>query len=84
MNGYIEEMMEGQKVVKVFCREDICEKEFDDLNEELYKTASTAGKLINILGPVNGQLGNLSFILISIIGGFFAIKGIGGLTIGVL
>ncbi len=84
VNGYIEEMMEGQKVVKVFCREDICEKEFDDLNEELYKTASTAGKLINILGPVNGQLGNLSFVLISIIGGFFAIKGIGGLTIGVL
>ena len=72
VNGYIEEMMEGQKVVKVFCREDICENEFNELNDELYKTASSAGKLINILGPVNGQLGNLSFVVISVVGGFGA------------
>ncbi|MBO4346431.1 MAG: ABC transporter ATP-binding protein [Lachnospiraceae bacterium] len=84
VNGYIEEMMEGQKVVKVFCRERICEKEFNELNEELYHTASSAGKLINILGPVNGQLGNLSFVVISVVGGFFAINNIGGFTIGAL
>ncbi len=84
VNGYIEEMMEGQKVVKVFCREDICEEEFNALNDELYVTASNAGKLINTLGPVNGQLGNLSFVIISVIGGFFAIRGIGGFTIGAL
>ncbi len=84
VNGYIEEMLEGQKVVKVFCREEICKDEFNVLNEELYHTASNAGKLINILGPVNGQLGNLSFVLVSIVGGFFAINGIGGFSIGAL
>ncbi len=84
VNGYIEEMLEGQKVVKVFCREEICKDEFNALNEELYNTASSAGKLINVLGPVNGQLGNLSFVLISIVGGFFAINGIGGFSIGAL
>jgi len=84
VNGYIEEMMEGQKVVKVFCREEICEEEFEKLNDELYVSASTAGKLINVLGPVNGQLGNLSFVIISIVGGYFAIAGVGGFTIGAL
>lgn len=84
VNGYIEEMMEGQKVVKVFCREEICEEEFEKLNDELYVSASTAGKLINVLGPVNGQLGNLSFVIVSIVGGYFAISGIGGFTIGAL
>ena len=84
VNGYIEEMMEGQKVVKVFCRENICEEEFEKLNNDLYVSASTAGKLINVLGPVNGQLGNLSFVIVSIVGGYFAIAGIGGFTIGAL
>ncbi|MBO4776145.1 MAG: ABC transporter ATP-binding protein [Lachnospiraceae bacterium] len=84
VNGYIEEMMEGQKVVKVFCREQICEDEFEKLNDALYTSASTAGKMINVLGPVNGQLGNLSFALVSIVGGFFAINGIGGFSIGML
>ena len=84
VNGYIEEMMEGQKVVKVFCREDICEDEFEKLNNDLYESASTAGKMINILGPVNGQLGNLSFAIISVAGGFLAINNIGGFTIGAL
>ena len=84
VNGYIEEMMEGQKVVKVFCRENICEEEFEKLNNDLYVSASTAGKLINMLGPVNGQLGNLSFVIVSIVGGYFAIAGIGGFTIGAL
>ena len=84
VNGYIEEMMDGQKIVKVFCREDICEDEFEKLNNDLYQTASTAGKLINLLGPVNGQLGNLSFVVVSVVGGYFAMAGIGGFTIGAL
>ena len=84
VNGYIEEMMDGQKIVKVFCREDICEDEFEKLNNNLYATASTAGKLINLLGPVNGQLGNLSFVIVSVVGGYFAMAGIGGFTIGAL
>ena len=84
VNGYIEEMMNGQKIVKVFCREDICEDEFEKLNNNLYTTASTAGKLINLLGPVNGQLGNLSFVIVSVVGGYFAMAGIGGFTIGAL
>ncbi len=84
VNGYIEEMMDGQKIVKVFCREDICEDEFEKLNNNLYTTASTAGKLINLLGPVNGQLGNLSFVIVSVVGGYFAMAGIGGFTIGAL
>ena len=84
VNGYIEEMMEGQKVVKVFCREEICKEEFNKLNEELYSTASNAGKLVNSLGPLNGQLGNLSFVIISVVGGYFALNGLGGFTIGAL
>ncbi|SDI91199.1 ATP-binding cassette, subfamily B [Lachnospiraceae bacterium G41] len=84
VNGYIEEMMDGQKIVKVFCREDICEDEFEKLNNDLYQTASTAGKMINLLGPVNGQLGNLSFVVVSVVGGYFAMAGIGGFTIGAL
>lgn len=84
VNGYIEEMIEGQKVVKVFCHEETCKKEFDELNEKLNVSAYGAGRLINILGPVNGQLGNLTFVIISIVGGFFAINGIGGFTVGCL
>ncbi len=84
INGYIEEMMEGQKVVKVFNHEDTCMKEFDELNEQLFASASTAGKLVNIMGPVNGQLGHLSFVVVSIVGGFFAILGVGNFTVGAL
>ena len=84
VNGYIEEMMEGQKVVKVFCHEEECKKEFDVLNEELCKTATKAGKLVNVLGPVNGQLGNLSFVVVSVVGGYLAIHNIGGFSIGTL
>ena len=84
LNGHIEEMMEGQKVVKVFNHENVCKEEFDELNEKLFKSASTAGKLINIMGPVNGQLGHLSFVLVSIVGGFFAINNVGAFTVGAL
>ena len=82
LNGFIEERTKGQKVVKVFCHEDESIEEFEKLNEELCESATRAGKLSNIIGPVNGQLGNLSFVLVSIVGGFVAIKGIGGFTIG--
>ena len=84
INGFIAEMMNGQKVVKVFCHEEENKKEFDKLNDTLFHSANTAGKLSNILGPVNGQLGNLSFVLVSVIGCFFAISGIGGFTVGAL
>ena len=77
-------MMEGQKVVKVFCHEEECKKEFDVLNEELCKTATKAGKLVNVLGPVNGQIGNLSFVVVSVVGGYLAIHNIGGFSIGTL
>lgn len=84
LNGYIEEMMEGQKVVKVFNHEDKCKEEFNELNEKLFVSASTAGKLVNIMGPVNGQLGHLSFVAVSIVGGFFALFGVGSFTVGSL
>ena len=84
VNGYIEEMVSGQKVVKVFCHEKTCLEDFDKLNEDLYTSASKAGKLANILGPVNGQLGNLSFVVVALVGGYFAIKGNGLFSIGAL
>lgn len=84
VNGYIEEMMEGQKVVKVFCHEDICMKEFSKLNNQLYESANNANKYSNILGPINAQLGNVSYVLCAIVGGMLAINGIAGLTLGKL
>ncbi|MBP5565321.1 MAG: ABC transporter ATP-binding protein [Lachnospiraceae bacterium] len=84
LNGFIEERTKGQKVVKVFNHEKESLEEFTKLNEELCESATRAGKLSNIIGPVNGQLGNLSFVLVSIVGGFVAIKGIGGFTIGAM
>lgn len=84
LNGFIEEMMEGQKVVKVFCHEEIAKKEFAVLNEELRNSAENANKNSNILGPVNAQLGNVSYVLVAVAGAVMAINGIGGVTIGTL
>lgn len=81
-NGYIEEMMNGMKVVKVFCHEEICKKEFDELNENLYESAHLANKYSNILGPINMQLGNISYVLCAVIGGVLALNGWTGLTLG--
>ena len=82
VNGYIEEMMEGQKVVKVFCHEEDNIKKFDELNEELFDSAYNATQFANMLGPINAQLGNLSYVVCSIVGGIFALMGFSGLTLG--
>ncbi|MBQ9135012.1 MAG: ABC transporter ATP-binding protein [Lachnospiraceae bacterium] len=84
VNGYIEEMMNGQKVVKVFCHEDECKKDFKELNDHLYECASRANKFVNIMGPVNGQLGHLSYLVCVIIGAILALNNITGLTLGAL
>lgn len=81
-NGYIEEMMNGMKVVKVFCHEDICKKEFNELNDELCNSAYNANKFGNILGPINAQIGNLSYVLCAVLGGVLALNGWTGLTLG--
>lgn len=84
VNGYIEEMVEGQKVVKVFCHEDECEKDFKKLNDELCDSAYKANMYANILMPINAQIGNLSYVIITVVGSVFAINGIGGFDLGKL
>ena len=85
VNGYIEEMMNGQKVVKVFCHEEAAIKEFNELNDELFHSADKANAYSLVAMPVNGQLGNLSYVLCAIVGGWLAISGFGGsLTLGKL
>ena len=82
VNGYIEEMMEGQKVVKVFCHEEESRKRFQELNEELFASANNANKFANMLGPVNLQLGNMSYVVCAMVGGILALNRIGGFTLG--
>ena len=84
VNGYIEEMMSGQKVVKVFNHEDEAKTDFKKLNDELYENAYSANKFVNIIGPVNAQLGNLSYVVCAIVGGIFALNNFWGLTTGAL
>ena len=84
VNGYIEEMMNGQKVVKVFCHEDAAIKEFNELNDELFHSADKANAYSLVAMPVNAQLGNLSYVLCAVVGGALAIGGIGSLTLGKL
>ncbi len=84
LNGYIEEMVEGQKVVKVFTHEEKCIEDFNALNEQLCESAKNANKFGNILGPINAQLGNLSYVVIASLGGALALNGFGGFTIGSL
>ena len=84
VNGYIEEMMNGQKVVKVFCHEQTAIEEFDKLNDELFRSADKANAFSLVAMPVNGQLGNLSYVLCAVIGGALAINNFGGLTLGKL
>ena len=83
-NGYIEEMMDGQKVIKVFCHEQQAVEEFNQLNEELFDTAKNANTFANILMPVNANIGNINYVVILIAGALLAIHGIGGLTLGAL
>ena len=82
VNGYIEEMMNGQKVVKVFCHEQENIRRFNELNEELCESAYKANTFTNILGPINAQLGNLSYVLCALVGGLLALKGFGGFILG--
>ncbi len=84
VNGYIEEMMSGQKVVKVFTHEQECIDEFTELNEALFESASKANIYGSILGPINMQLGNVSYVLVVVVGGILALNNIGGFTIGSL
>lgn len=82
VNGYIEEMMSGQKVIKVFTHEQETKDGFDRVNEQLFDSAYQANKFANILMPVMGNLGNISYVLTALLGGLVAINGIGGLTLG--
>ena len=82
LNGYIEEMMEGQKVVKVFCHEEKSREEFRKRNDQLFESADNANKFANILMPVNAQIGNISYVLCAIVGGILALRGVGGFTLG--
>jgi ATP-binding cassette subfamily B protein len=82
VNGYVEEMMEGQKVVKVFCHEDESMERFNKLNDELFDSAYNANQFGNMLGPINAQLGNLSYVVCAIVGGILALGNISGLTLG--
>ena len=84
INGYIEEIMTGQKVVKVFCHENEAIEEFRKRNEQLFLSSYNANQYSNILGPINMQLGNLSYVVCAIAGGFLTANGISGLTLGSL
>ena len=81
-NGYIEEMMQGQKVVKVFCHEEKSIEEFKELNDKLFHSADNANKFANIAMPVNAQVGNISYVIVAIVGGILAINGIGSFSLG--
>ena len=82
VNGYIEEMMNGQKVVKVFCHEEENMQNFKKLNDELYVSADKANTFANFLGPINAQIGNISYVICAIIGGVLALGTVGGFTLG--
>ncbi|EGD49135.1 ABC transporter related protein [Ruminiclostridium papyrosolvens DSM 2782] len=84
LNGYVEEMMEGQRVVKVFCHEEESKLNFDKLNDALCDSANNANKFANILMPILGNVGNITYVLISIVGAILAISGFGSFTVGAL
>ena len=82
VNGNIEEMMNGQKVVKVFCHEEESIEKFNELNDRLFDSANKANKFANILMPANAQIGNISYVIVAVVGGLLALNGIGGFTLG--
>ncbi len=83
VNGYVEEMISGQRVVKVFCREEICKDEFSGINETLRQNAYKAGAFTNMMGPVNNNLGYIQYTILAIVGGYLAIASNGSLlTLG--
>ncbi|MBQ1328491.1 MAG: ABC transporter ATP-binding protein [Eubacterium sp.] len=83
-NGYIEEMMAGQKVIKVFCHEDESIEKFDEINDQLFDSAYNANMYANVLMPTTAQMGNLSYVICTVVGAALAISGISGLTLGSL
>ena len=84
VNGYIEEMINGQKVIKVFCHEENAEKDFKVKNDNLFVQAEAANKFANILMPIMNNLGNIEYVTVAMVGGALALNGIGGLTIGAI
>lgn len=84
VTGFVEERMNGQRVVKVFNHERKSEQEFDVLNEALFLSASRANRFANMMGPVIGNIGNLQFVLTAVLGGILSVAGIGGITLGVM
>ena len=84
VTGFVEERMNGQRVVKVFNHEKKSEEEFDQLNEALFESASQANKYGNMMGPVIGNIGNLQFVLTAVFGGILSVAGVGGITLGVM
>ena len=82
VNGYIEEMMEGQKVVKVFCHEEESLEKFNELNDQLFESANNANKFATVLMPTCAQIGNISYVLCAIVGGVLAVNSVGGFTLG--
>ena len=84
VTGYVEEQMNGQRVIKVFNHEKRTEEDFDRLNERLYESASSAHTFASMMGPIIGNMGNLQFVLTAIFGGVLSVAGIGGITLGVM
>ena len=84
VTGFVEERMNGQRVVKVFNHEEKSKEEFDKLNERLFESAASANTFANMMGPVIGNIGNLQFVLTAVLGGFLSVQGIGGITLGVM
>lgn len=84
VTGFVEERMNGQRVVKVFNHEAKSKEEFDQLNEVLFESTSQANKYGNMMGPVIGNIGNLQFVLTAVLGGILSVAGIGGITLGVM
>lgn len=82
VNGFIEEMMNGQKVVKVFCHEEENMEEFKKRNNQLFESANHANAFANMLGPANMQLGNISYVFCAMVGGILALNQVGGFTLG--
>ena len=84
VTGFVEERMNGQRVVKVFNHEDKSKEEFDKLNEALFESSANANKYGNMMGPVIGNIGNLQFVLTAVLGGLLSVTGVGGITLGVM
>lgn len=84
VTGFVEERMNGQRVVKVFNHEQKSKEEFDKLNERLFESAANANTFANMMGPVIGNIGNLQFVLTAVLGGFLSVQGISGITLGVM